>query len=213
MFYDHVGDDGVPVAGLFTERATNVWGSIKTGSADKRYEELLKLVALVNGAAHGFGKGAGISKKWPDLRTNLFKPIDEDETIVVLDELFSIYEAAAIAGGDLAMRRTHSKKIQGCQKDTGNFNGPIIYSLITYNTEWTNLRKGWLGALADYRVAVCEDGGKGYLKDELHKGLSSARSWNNHRWKNAYNNVFGIESESVSHEEDDEEEEEHESDY
>jgi hypothetical protein len=203
MFYEHVGEDGVSVPGLFSERASRVWGQLKIGAADKRYDELLKLVALVNGAAHGFeGAGCGISKKWIDLRTNLFKVIDEGATVLVLDQLFSIYEEASAVGNDGGMKRADAKKIQSAQRDIGNFSGPIIYSLITYNTEWVTLRKGWLEALADYR----EDAS--YLKNEIHKGLSSARSWNKKRWQNAYNNVFGIDEESVSQEDEDDEEEE-----
>jgi hypothetical protein len=201
MFYDHVNEAGERVPGVFSERASRVWGPTKIGNADKRYDELLKLTALINGAAHGFeGPGCGISKKWIDLRTNLFTPINEEATIRVLDELFAIYELASI--NDTTLGRVVAKKIQSAQRDIGNFTGPIVYSLRTYHTEWANLRIGWLDALKEYRSDAS------YLKSEIHRGLSTARSWNKKRWKNAYKNVFGDDSEtgSCEDEEDDEDE-------
>jgi hypothetical protein len=95
-----------------------------------------------------------------------------------------------------------AKKIQSAQRDIGNFTGPIVYSLRTYHTEWANLRIGWLDALKEYRSDAS------YLKGEIHRGLSTARSWNKKRWKNAYKNVFGDDSEtgSCEDEEDDEDE-------
>ena len=200
MFYEHTNETGERVPGVFSERATRVWGPTKIGNADTRYDELLKLTGLINGAAHGFeGPGCGISKKWTDLRTNLFKPIDEPATIRVLDELFNIYEMAS--GNDTTLKRADAKKIQKAQRDIGNFTGPMVYSLKTYHTQWVDLRTGWLDALKEYR------GDESYLKNEIHRGLSSARSWNKKRWMNAYKNVFGDDSETGSHEEDDEDDE------
>jgi len=201
MFYEHVNEAGDRVPGLFSERASRVWGPTKIGNADKRYDELLKLTALINGAAHGFeGPGCGITKKWTDLRTNLFKPIDEPATIRVLDELFTIYEMAS--GNDATLKRADAKKIQNAQRDIGNFTGAIVYSLRTYHTDWVNLRVGWMDALKEYRSDTS------YLKNEIHRGLSSARSWNKIRWKNAYKNVFGDDSETGSHDDDDDEDDE-----
>jgi hypothetical protein len=205
MFYDHVNEAGERVPGVFSERASRVWGPTKIGNADKRYDELLKLTALINGAAHGFeGPGGGISKKWTDLRTNLFTPIDENVTIQVLDQLFTIYEIAS--GNDTTLKRADAKKIQNAQRNIGNFTGPIVYSLKTYHTEWKNLRTGWIDALKEYRSD------QSYLdpanKDSLHYGLSSARSWNKKRWINAYKNVFGLDTESGSCEDEDEEDDE-----
>ena len=200
MFYEHTNEAGERITGLFSERANRVWGPTRIGAADKRYDDLLKLTALINGAAHGFeGVGCGITRKWVDLRTNLFQEIDEAKAIQVLDELFTIYEMAS--SQDATLNRAEAKKIQKAQRDIGNFTGGIVYSLKRCPNEWGNMRAGWLHALAEYRSD------ERYLKDHIHRRLSSARSWNKYRWANAFRNVFGMnpETDSVEDEDDDEE--------
>ena len=203
MFYDHDGPDGQKSPGVFAERYTKMCGAIKVNLQDKRCNEFLSLVALINGAAHGFRDGGGISKKYLDLKKNLYTVVDEAETTRVINELLSIYEEADSVNQTVQISRTAAKKIQTAQHDIGKFTGPIIYSLKQYPTEWVTLRKGWVDVLVDFRSD------EKILPELVHAGLSSARSWNNKRWANAYKNVFGDDIEESSNgdgEEDDEDE-------
>lgn len=179
MFFSFKNEDGETTTGHLVDRAIRHWGVFKTGDKDKRNNELLKMVALVNGAAHGFG-GGGISKKLNDLRTNLFTPIDETATVAVLNEVFDIFEETN------QKKPVSGKTIQGVQKEIGNFVGPIVYSLKRFPTEWERLRAGWVAFLVRYRQ------NNTLLKEELLLNLDGARSWNTARWRLSYDNVFNI---------------------
>jgi hypothetical protein len=203
LFFDHTNDAGATVPGLLAESAAKAWGGPpKTGDADKRYGELLNLVALVNGAAHGFNdKGCGITKKWSDLIETLDKDIDEKATLLVLREMFAIYEKASEVGNDALMKRADLKKVLTAQRNAGNFTGPIVYSLKEYPDDWDSLREGWVDVLKRHRTD------KNVL-DEIHRDLSAARSWNKRRWMIAYKNVFGDDETDVTEEDEEDEDEE-----
>jgi hypothetical protein len=193
-----------PTNGELSQRALAVWGPLKwntpdTPLGDKRYESLLNMVALVNGAAHGFGYcvNGGVSKKYDDLRVNLATEIPINETLRVLNEILSIYEDAAVrhplAGTDI-------KKMQKYQSNIGNFTGTILWSLKVQSNNWPALHEQWV----QYMVSVRENiDDKDFIKNTILNNLSTARSWNVKRWCKSYNNVFHIVDNEEYVEEDD----------
>ena len=167
-----------PGVGL-TDLFTSIWGPIKSGSNDKRFNDLAAYVAVVNGAAHGFDDASGgITKKYESLRTNLTKQINRNETLAVLNELASIYQEAD------TIRHVAGRANLTVQRNTGNFNGCIIYSLKKCRNDWPIIRAGWVKFIVEYR------NNNALLDTKLHSGLSKARSWNIRRWKNACHNIF-----------------------
>ena len=166
-----------PGVGLH-DRAVKVWGPFKTGDKDKRYSNLLKIVALVNGAAHGFTDGTtGVTKKYESLRGNLVLPIDEAVVVCVLEEVFSIYEEVDRLHPDVG------KKMLAKQADIGCFTGYIVYSLKSY-PNWKLLHDGWVAFLLSYRK------NNEVLDTVLRKDRGAARNWNVTLWKNGCHNVF-----------------------
>jgi hypothetical protein len=161
----------------YYNRATAIWGPRILGDEvkDKHYDILVNATAIIAGCAHGPDH---ISRKYLELREVLLTPIDERETKRVLEMLFSIYEDANLhvpMGG---------KNILNKQWLVGNFTGYIIASLKKLPDEWPRLRVGWVNFLVQYR------NDNSLIKRVLHKGLSSARTWNSARWELGYNNVF-----------------------
>ena len=166
-----------PGTGLH-DRAVKVWGQFKTGDKDKRYSNLLKIVALVNGAAHGFTDGTtGITKKYESLRGNLLLPIDEAVAVRVLEEVFSIYEEVDRIHPDVG------KKMLTKQADIGCFTGYIVYSLKTCSN-WERLHSGWLAFLLSYRKD------NEVIDTVLRKDRGAARNWNVTLWKSGCRNIF-----------------------
>ena len=193
-----------PIDGELYQRALAVWGPLKWNTPDnpmedKRYESLLTMVALVNGAAHGFGycPNGGVSKKYDDLRVNLATEIPIAETLRVLNEIFSIYEDAAerhpLAGSD-------NKKMQKYQANIGNFTGPILWTLKVQPNNWLALHDNWVQYIVNVRENIDD---KDFIKNTILNNLSTARSWNVKRWCKSYNNVFHIADEEEYVEEDD----------
>lgn len=184
MLLKYKNDDGVETTGEFFDRAQRSWGLIKLGEADTRHDELCKLVALMNGAVHGCHiAGGGISKKYEDLREQITVSIDDDMKMTarkVLNELFSIYEDADVR------KPVQGKKHLKVQKDIGNFNGAIVYSLKEFPDEWERIHNGWVDFLVAYRE------NNDLLKEKILRHVSGARSWNRSRWETTYKHVFGL---------------------
>lgn len=185
-------DDDAPdtVNGEFFDRAQNVWGTIKLGDADKRYNQLCDLVALMNGVVYGCNiAGGGISKKYEDLRDQLFKGITpemESRAKKVLDELFSIYEDVDLQKPILGKKKAEQNKVKKVQKDIGNFNGAIVYSLTQFPDEWKRVHAGWVDFLVKYRD------NSNLLEEKILSHVTSARSWNLARWETTYKRVFNL---------------------
>jgi hypothetical protein len=185
-----INEDGSVVRGEYYDRLCSVLGHLRIGDDDKRYTQLLDMVAVMNGMAHGFVDGSkGISKKYVDLRDNLTTAINENEVRRVIEELLWIFEEARRANP------TEDRVKLGVYRNPGNFIGPIVYSLKMFPTEWDRLRTGWV----DLLVRFSRTANRTEMKDFLHnsdtgllRGLSKARSWNNDRWRFIYENAFGI---------------------
>jgi opacity protein-like surface antigen len=188
MLLKYTDADGADTKGEFFDRAEKVWGTTKLGEkADKRYNELCKFVALINGAAHGWNEAEsyfGISKKYEDLRQQILVPVNEDECRRVLNEMFSIYEDADVRKP--IHDKKELKKNRKAQKDIGNFTGAIVYSLKTFPDEWPRVHAGWVDFLVRYRE------NNNLLHSVILGHVSGARSWNRARWEMTYNRVFGV---------------------
>lgn len=185
-----IAEDGTVVHGDYYDRLCNILGHLRIGDDDRRYTQLLDMVAVMNGMAHGFVDGSkGISKKYVDLRDNLTTPINEDEVREVIGTMLWIFEEAR--------RRypTDDRVKLGIYRNPGNFIGPIVYSLKMFPGEWERLRNGWV----DVIVRFAQTGSRPEMKAFLHnsatgllRGVSKARSWNNDRWQYIYENAFNI---------------------
>lgn len=182
-----IQDDGSVVRGEYYDRLCGVLGHLRIGDDDKRYTQLLDMVAVMNGIAHGFVDGhKGISKKYIDLRDDLTTPINEEQVRGTIDHLLWIFEEAR--------RRypTDNRVKLGVYRNPGNFIGPIVYSLKMFPTRVEELREGWVDTIV--RFAQDPDT-RSFLHDPetgLLRGLSKARSWNNSRWQYIYENAFNI---------------------
>lgn len=185
-----IAEDGSVVRGEYYDRLCNVLGHLRIGDDDKRYTQLLDMVAIMNGVAHGFvGESKGISKKYLDLRDNLTVRINVAEVCRVLDELLWIFEEAR------RRNPTEDRVKLGIYRNPGNFIGPIVYSLKMFPTEWNRLRDGWVDVLVRFSQTASRADMKAFLHSPttgLLRGLSKARSWNNDRWRFIYENAFNI---------------------
>lgn len=174
-------EDGTIVHGRYYDRLCNVLGELKFGEDDKRYTQLLDMTALMNGIAHGFVEGPGISKKYTDLRTTIFDTINETKVCEIIEKLLSILENAR------SVKPIQDKKTLYMLKNPGNFLAPIVYSLVMNPKEnWNDVSTKWTNLIINFSgdTKVLTDENTGLLKD-----LSSARSWNNNRWINICKNA------------------------
>lgn len=185
-----IAEDGSVVRGEYYDRLCNVLGHLRIGDDDKRYTQLLDMVAVMNGVAHGFvGESKGISKKYLDLRDNLTIRINVAEVCRVLDEVLWIFEEAH------RTVPTDDKGKLAVFRNPGNFIGPIVYSLKMFPTDWDRLRAGWVDVLTRFAQTPSKMEMKSFLHSPetgLLRGLSKARSWNNDRWRFIYENAFNI---------------------
>lgn len=195
-------DTGNVVLGEYYPRLCSVLGHLRILDDDKRYTQLLDMVAVMNGMAHGFvvdktkyepekwPKNAGITKKYEDdLRPNLMLPIDEGEVRILIECLLYIFEEAR--------RRypTDDRNKLTVYRNPGNFIGPIVYSLKMFSRDWQRLRDGWIDVIVKFAQTASKDEMKDFLYNDqsgLLRGLSKARSWNNVRWQFIYENAFNI---------------------
>lgn len=189
MFMTYTNSDGCETNGKYLQRAQDVWGVIKCDNTDKRYDELLKLVALINGIVHGWiscnstTTSFGITKSYIELRKTLMTPITNemiDNAEQVIKQLLNIYEKAD------EMYPLQHKKYLSVQKNIGNFTGAIVYSLKTYPNEWDRLHDGWVGFIISCRKD------NSLLETKIKKNVAQCRNWTEGRWKNTYMCVFNI---------------------
>lgn len=169
--------------GAYFERAQVVWGPIKCDNTDKRYDELHKLVALINGIVHGWKSGGGIIKSYEELRETLMTPITNemrDKAKQVINELLIIYEEADVR------YPLQGKKHLKVQKNIGNFTGAIVYSLKTFPNDWERLHNGWIDFIVCYRKD------NSLLETKIKKNVSACRNWTEGRWITTYKHVFNI---------------------
>ena len=161
------------------DRASLIWGPMKTGDKDKRYNDLLATVALVNGAAHGFrDSSGGVTKNYENLRCNLQIPVQTEQATRCLEELLSIYEDAS------KKRPVEGKSNLSTQRNAGNFSGYILYSLKECPDAWKRLHDRWVDFIVKYRE------NNNILYSILHRGLTASRNWNVTRWKTGCHNLF-----------------------
>ena len=181
-----VEEDGTVVRGEYYDRLCNVLGHLRIGDDDKRYTQLLDMVAVMNGMAHGFVDGhKGVSKKYVDLRDDLTTPINEASVRALIEQMLWIFEEAN--------RRypTEDRVKKMTYRNPGNFIGPIVYSLKMYPDEWDRLKDGWVETLVRFAQSNTRD----FLHSRttgLLRGVSGARSWNNDRWDIIYKTAFNI---------------------
>jgi hypothetical protein len=185
-----IDDDGNVVRGDYYDRLCSILGHIRIGDDDKRYTQLLDMVAVMNGMANGFVDGSkGISKKYVDLRDNLATAINEEEVRRVIDELLWIFEEAR-------RRYPMDDRVKiGVYRNPGNFIGPIVYSLKMFPGDWERLRNGWIDVIIRFAQTPSRPAMKAFLHNPetgLLRGVSKARSWNNERWRFIYENAFNI---------------------
>jgi len=183
MLMKYTNADGDEMRGEYLDRAQQVWGAIKCDNSDKRYDELHKLVALMNGIVHGWKSCGGITKSYEELRETLMTPITDemkDNAERVLKELFAIYDEADVRNP------LQGKKYLSVQKTIGNFTGAIVYSLKTFPDDWERLHNGWVEFLVCYRKD------NSLLETKIKKHVSKCRNWTEDRWTTTYKHVFNI---------------------
>lgn len=197
-----IAEDGTVVRGEYYDRLCSVLGHLRIGDDDKRYTQLLDMVAVMNGAAHGFVDGSkGISKKYVDLRDQLTAPVDYPQVRDLIETVLWIFEEA---------RRRHPTDDRvklGVYRNPGNLIGPIIYSLKKFPADWDRLRNGWVDCIVRFAQTSSRPEMKAFLHNRengLLRDVSKARSWNNDRWHVIYENAFGIPRENRAPVEDDE---------
>ena len=188
LLYVDKDEEGNEIEGEYLSRLEDVLGHIRRENEDKRYSQLLDLVAVFHGIAHGF-VGKGISKKYNDLRDSLHLAINEQTVRQVIEAMLYIFEEAR--------RRypTDDKVKLGVYRNPGNFIGPIVYSLKQFPDDWDRLRVGWIDVIERFARTATKDAMKDFLYDPevgLLRGVSKARSWNNTRWQVIYENAFNI---------------------
>jgi hypothetical protein len=183
MFMKYINSDGIEMRGKYLDRAQLVWGAIKCDNTDKRYDELLKLVALINGIVHGWKSCKGITKSYEELNETLMTSINNemrDKAEQVIKELFLIYEEADVR------YPLHGKKHLNVQKNIGNFTGAIVYSLKMFPDDWERLHNGWVDFLVCYRKD------NSLLETKIKKNVADCRNWTEGRWETTYKHVFNI---------------------
>jgi hypothetical protein len=183
MLMKYTNSDGQEMRGKYLDRAQLVWGAIKCDNTDKRYDELHKLVALINGIVHGWKSCKGITKSYIELRETLMTPITPDLRDMaerVIDELIVIYEEADVR------YPLQGKKHLSVQKNIGNFTGAIVYSLKMFPNDWERLHNGWIDFLVSYRK------NNTLLETKIKKNVSDCRNWTEGRWRTTYRHVFNI---------------------
>jgi hypothetical protein len=183
MLMKYTNSDGQEMRGKYLDRAQLVWGAIKCDNTDKRYDELHKLVALINGILHGWKSCKGITKSYTELRETLMTPITPDLRDMaerVIDELLVIYEEADVR------YPLQGKKHLSVQKNIGNFTGAIVYSLKMFPNDWERLHNGWIDFLVSYRK------NNTLLETKIKKNVSDCRNWTEGRWRTTYRHVFNI---------------------
>lgn len=183
MFMKYINSDGIETRGKYLDRAQLVWGAIKCDNTDKRYDELLKLVALINGIVHGWKSCKGITKSYEELNETLMKPINNemrDKAEQVIKELFLIYEEADVR------YPLQGKKHLNVQKTIGNFTGAIVYSLKMFPDDWERLHNGWVDFLVCYRKD------NSLLETKIKKNVADCRNWTEGRWETTYKHVFNV---------------------
>jgi hypothetical protein len=185
MLMKYTNSSGNEVAGLFYERAKNVWGDIKCNDAEGRYAELLIFVALINGIVHGWSSdpngSKGITKKYDNLRKTLLTNINSnmrENAERILDELLTIYEEAS------EKKPLKPKKFKTESKAIGNFTGAIVWSLKTMPNDWARLHTMWVDFIVSYRNDCT------LLKTTIKDGVAKCRNWSAERWEKTYNDVL-----------------------
>ena len=183
MLMKYTNATGDEMRGKYLDRAQNVWGVIKCDDSDKRYDELHKLVALMNGIVHGWKSCGGITKSYEELRETFMTPINDEmkhNAEQLLNELLAIYDEADVRNP------LQGKKHLIAQKNIGNFTGAIVYSLKTFPDEWERLHNGWVEFLVCYRKD------NSLLETKIKRHVSKCRNWTEDRWTTTYKHVFNI---------------------
>ena len=174
----------------FYVRASAVWGAHPYNKDTKTKKNLMNVMAIVGGVAHGV---ECITTSYDILGPLLHNEFDMAKADALINTLLTIYEDA---DREYAITPADKK----AQWDVGKLTGYILASLIHGYT--SDLPKMW----KDYIVSVRKGTDKLAV---LHHGMPASRNWNSARWRIGYENVFiqrpaEFVDEEESEEEDDE---------
>lgn len=158
------------------DRAQAVWGK-RAGIKDVKRTVFCEAVILAMTAVFG-----ETTKKWNEIDEKKFLAKDISTLTAnatdILTKLISIYEQAEVR---LPVR---GKAMLNRQWSLRNFSPYILWSLKKYPEEHDRLIAGWVNWLVMYRENDT------LLDTVLKRDVSSARSWNDQRWKFGYLRVF-----------------------
>ena len=159
----------------FYARASAVWGAHPSNKDTKTKKNLMNVMAIVGGAAHGV---ECITTSYDILGPLLDKDFDVAKADALLNTVLTIYEDA-----DREYAITPNDKRN--QWDVGKLTGYILASLIhaSSQTPTPDLPKMW----KDYIVSVRN--GTDTIA-VLHHNMPASRNWNSARWRIGYENVF-----------------------
>ena len=155
----------------FYARASAVWGAHPSNKDTKTKKNLMNVMAIAGGVAHGV---ECITTSYDILGPLLDKEFDVAKADALINTVLTIYEDA-----DREYAITPNDK-RG-QWDVGKLTGYILASLIHGYTP--DLAKMW----KDYIVSVRNGTDKLAV---LHHGMPASRNWNSARWRIGYENVF-----------------------
>ena len=155
----------------FYARASAVWGAHPSNKDTKTKKNLMNVMAIVGGAAHGV---ECITTSYDILGPLLDKEFDVAKADALLNTVLTIYEDA---DRDYAITPNDKRS----QWDVGKLTGYILASLIHNYT--SDLPKMW----KDYIVSVRKGTDKIAV---LYHNMPTSRNWNSTRWRIGYENVF-----------------------
>ena len=165
------------------DRAALVWGSRNTG-ADKKRTTFQTAVIYAMSAVFG-----QTTRKWGEIDEAGFLRLDISALTAGatdrLTKLIQIYEQTE------ERHPTRGKTILNRQWSLSNFSPYILWSLYRFPDEHERLIARWVEWLADYR----ED--DSILGTELQRDKTSARTWNDQRWRFGYLRVFEPDSDQL----------------
>jgi hypothetical protein len=203
----------------FYDRATVVWGE-RSDYKDKKYTGLLNAIALVLGLLYGpayANKTYDADKGFitNEITDQMKADVEED-----LDRILDTFEQVDLRVpatkpnswlkpqwdyGNMTGYFVYSLSILDRNKyelDGGTVGGTHFEdeaykpnSLKDKPEEWSRIQSVWIDYLCSVRTIVNESPKTkliSVLERKIHKGGPKSRNWNNTRWSNGYNRVFGL---------------------
>jgi len=163
------------------DRAALVWG-IRNTVVDKNRNTFQIAVIYAISAVYGV-----TTRKWGEIEDKKFlsKPVSALDLATATDrltKLIRIYELTE------ERHPTRGKSILNRQWSLSNFSPYILWSLYNFPNDHERLTVGWVAWLVAYRKD------ESILDTQLQRDKSSARSWNDQRWRYGYLRVFDPDS-------------------